>query len=82
MKELFRLVKEHHKEEFWVVFLKQVDKAHETLSGASEYEIYFNYMLQYHPDEIIIRPLQWANVGKLDLGTALDYVSYHHYMRS
>lgn len=82
VKELFALVENAHKKKFWVVFLEQVAKDQNTRSGASEYEIYFNYMLQYHPDEIIVRPLQWANVGKLDLGAAYDYVSYHHYMRS
>jgi len=81
VKELFALVEAHHKEEFWVVFLEQVDKEQETRSGASEYELYFNFMLLYHPDELIVRPLQWANVGKLDREAALDYVSYHHYMR-
>ena len=82
VKELFALVENVHKKKFWVVFLEQVDKAHNIHSGASEYEIYFNYMLKYHPDEIMIRPLRWANVGKLDLDAAFDYVSYHHYMRS
>ena len=82
VKELFQLVEELHKDDFWVVFLEQVDKDQDTRSGASEYEIYFNFMLQYHPDDIIVRPLRWANVGKLDLGAAFDYVSYHHYMRS
>ena len=82
LKELFQLVEELHKKEFWCVFLEEVDNTHKIHSGASEYEIYFNYMLYYHPDDILIRPLRWANVRKLDLGAALDYVSYHHYIRS
>ena len=28
---------------------------------ASEYEIYFNYMLKYYPNHIIIRKLNWKN---------------------
>ena len=82
VKELFQLVEEFHKNDFWVVFLEQVAKDQDTRSGASEYEIYFNFMLHYHPDDIIVRPLQWANVEKLNLSAAFDYVSYHHYMRS
>ena len=30
-------------------------------SGASEYELYFNYMLIYHKDICTIRQLNWTN---------------------
>ena len=40
---------------FYKIFLECVDKDDFTLSGASEYEIYLNYMLLYHPESIEIR---------------------------
>jgi hypothetical protein len=53
-----------------------------TDSGASEYEIYFNYMLNYHNDKIELRKLNWSNQDNLDvLSPELDYISYHWYIR-
>ena len=64
---------------FYNVFLKLVEK--KLGSGASEYEIYFNYMLKYYPNHIIIRKLNWKNTCKLETDVNLDYISYHWYMR-
>ena len=50
-------------------------------AGASEYEIYFNYMLKYNPDKIQIRKLSWTNTNKLETNSNYDYISYHWYMR-
>ncbi len=50
-------------------------------AGASEYEIYFNYMLKYNQDKIQIRKLNWKNTNKLETDSDLDYISYHYYMR-
>lgn len=77
--ELFKKIENIHGEKFYDVFLKCVSDI--TGSGASEYEIYFNYMLINHKDKIIIRKLNWENVKKLDLSKNLDYISYHHYNR-
>lgn len=81
VKELMNRVEHIHQKPFWFVFMSQVDTHEYGLSGASEYELYFNYMLTFHPDSIKLRPLRWANVETLDLGSDLDYISYHHYMR-
>ena len=32
-------------------------------SGASEYELYFNYMLKYHKGSILVRKLNWNNIS-------------------
>ena len=40
---------------FYNVFLKSVLESERDKSGASEYEIYFNYILQNHSDKIKIR---------------------------
>jgi hypothetical protein len=65
--------------EFWRVFLEMVDDKQG--SGASEYEIYFNYMLKYYPSKIRIRNLKWHNTGNFEDQQNADYISYHWYMR-
>jgi len=76
IKELFALVNG----EFWKVFLENVvDKEG---SGASEYEIYFNFMLKYYPSNIRIRILKWYNTGNFENHYNADYISYHWYMRN
>lgn len=79
IKELFNMVEQYHNDKFYNVFLSNVTEYE--LSGASEYEIYFNYMIQKHPHKIIIRKLNWANVSTLDNINDYDYVSYHWYRR-
>ena len=77
--ELITKVETIHKEVFYNIFLNMVeDKNH---SGASEYEIYFNYMLKYHSAKIKIRKLSWKNTNSLEANSYLDYISYHWYMR-
>ncbi len=68
-------------QEFWKYWLSKINPKH--WSGASEYELYFNYLLIYHPDLIKIRPLKWDNrsyLTKNDLD--LDYISIHWYIIS
>ena len=79
VKELFELVESTHNDIFYNVFLKLVTNTSE--SGASEYEIYFNYILQNHNENILIRKLEWANVYTLNAQYNLDYISYHSYNR-
>ena len=50
-------------------------------SGASEYEIYFNYIFKYHVDSVKIRKLKWINTDILDINSDNDYISYHWWMR-
>jgi hypothetical protein len=44
---------------FWKVLLKSVDP--KAYNSVSEYELYFNYALKYHPDTIHLRHLTFAN---------------------
>jgi hypothetical protein len=81
IQELIELIETVHQKPFWIVFLEQVEDSQRSGSGASEYELYFNFMLIYHPDMIQLRELQWANVRKLDTTIHADYISYHHYSR-
>jgi len=76
--ELISGMEKNHNDLFYNIFLKTVtDKEG---SGASEYEIYFNYMLKYNPDKIQIRKLNWKNTNKLETNSNFDYISYHWYM--
>ena len=77
--ELISKIEKNHNELFYNVFLKTVTDKNR--SGASEYEIYFNYMLKYNPDKIQIRKLSWKNTNKLETNSNYDYISYHHYLR-
>lgn len=77
--ELINMVENNHNDKFYNVFLRSVTDLDK--SGASEYEIYFNYILKYHLDDIIIRKLSWCNTGKLLLNSSYDYISYHWYRR-
>jgi len=78
--ELIYLIEQTHKDTFYNVFLKMITNT--TGAGASEYEIYFNYMFQRHSDKVKIRDFTWKNSRSLsDLESNLDYISYHWHMR-
>ena len=73
--EIISIVEQQHNDKFYNVFLKLViEKSH---SGASEYEIYFNYICRNHTDGIKIRKLLWKNAGELTAHKGFDYISCH-----
>ena len=63
--EIIQKVEEIHKKDFWKVMMELIDKNEIHGSGFAEYEIYFNYMLKYHPDKIKLRDLRWGNYNEL-----------------
>ena len=77
VKELINIVEKKHNKLFYDIFLENVIKNQQ--SGASEYEMYFNYMLKYHKDKIKIRHLSFRNVSSFNSNYDYDYdyVSYH-----
>ncbi len=85
LKDLFQLVESYHNKPFWEAFCHSVTPGQEHLSGASEYEIYFNFIFsREYP--VKIRPLKWSNVTHLrDLEVwkkkGLHFVSSHHHCR-
>jgi len=90
LRELFELVEKNHANQpFWRVFLEKVNPEHFGMniynaSGASEYEIYFNFIMRYHWAEVEIRNLRWGNVAvnPMDIqDDNISYVSWHYYMR-
>jgi hypothetical protein len=54
-------------------------------AGASEYELYFNYMFKNYSDNITIRKLNWKNISRQeyynnDYDQDLDYISVCNYL--
>jgi hypothetical protein len=83
LQDLFTLVETFHNKEFYEIFLLSIEKQYILGSGASEYEIYFNFLQKNYPDKYKIRPLKWGNVVRLPNNNDddLDYVSCHWYTR-
>ena len=51
--ELIYKIEKNHNDKFYNIFLQLV--THKKISGVSEYEIYFNYILKNYGDKIKIR---------------------------
>jgi len=85
IKELFAMVEKYHDNTaaFYDIFLNCVTDNNG--SGASEYEIYFNFLLSKHPDDVIVRYLPNKSVNNLinidSLNKSINYVSCHWYSR-
>ena len=82
--ELITKIEKTHNDKFYNIFLKMVSETEFSGSGASEYEIYFNYIFKNHRNDVEIRRLKWYNSGTLNINSAadIDYISYHWYMRN
>ncbi len=79
---LFKLVEDYHNESFYISFLKCINQKDRIHSGASEYEIYINYLHIYHQNEFLIRKLKWKNTSIHNDNQDYDYVSDHWYTHS
>lgn len=83
--DLFRTVQNYHHTEFWKAFCLCVDQNDLHQSGASEYEIYFNFLFS-RTNQAKIRNLKWKNVESIQKIDSykkhFDYVSCHSYLRS
>lgn len=82
--ELIAAVEAHHGgKPFWKIFLEVVDPAHKEKSGASEYEMYFNFCLKTHPGDIVVKQLRWTDTGETEgvRPDLHDYASLHWYGR-
>lgn len=79
---LFKLVENYHNKKFYEVFIDSINPIDD--NGASEYEIYFNFILQYHSNEIELRKLNYDNQKRLfsniNDNHNYDYISYHNYL--
>ena len=85
LKHLFDQVENLHKCDFWIAFLKEISRDQYYGSGASEYEIYFNFLF-LNSRQVRVRKLNWANGYYEDLPKAkkegLSYLSCHEYLRA
>jgi hypothetical protein len=81
IKEIFDIVENKYNDSFYNLFLKNVNEIDFIGAGASEYEIYFNYIIYKHYDEIKIRKLNWVDSNTLILESDYDYISYHWHRR-
>lgn len=82
---LFNEVESLHGEPFWKAFCHCVALCDFSESGASEYEIYFNYLFS-HTLQPSIRQLKWANIERISTiplykKQGFHYVSIHTYCR-
>ncbi len=80
LEELFYLVESYHNKPFWEAFLLCINPNFLLGSGASEYEIYFNYLHIFHPNKFIIRELKWTNNSQIIEDNDYDYISCHWYL--
>lgn len=78
IKQLFYLVESYHNKKFYEIFLENVSNNEWSGSGASEYEIYFNYLHLYHNNKFKIRELKWTN--SVVFNNDYDYISSHWYL--
>lgn len=86
LEDLFNEVESFHNDSFWKVFCNCVGPDQLYGSGASEYEIYFNFIISRMPD-VKISPLRWINVNSLKeiqryKQSNLAYVACHAYSRA
>ena len=80
VRELVDMVESHNQDTFYNVFLKNVVDYHG--SGASEYEIYFNFMIINHYNDVQMRLLHWKDTGNTGHEDEnYDYLSCHWFMR-
>jgi hypothetical protein len=88
IKDLFTKVGIIHNKPFWYIFCELVDEKNKLYSGASEYEIYFNYCLKYHKEKIKLRELKknlfHDNISDFFYYKELGYnfIAVHAYNRS
>ena len=88
VRELFQMVEKANAETsqviipFHEIFIRKISPQHRLASGASEYEMYFNFLFERYPGKFKIRPLAWKNTNVLNVNdTSFNYVSYHWYLR-
>lgn len=62
LKQMLDTVQNINNSEPWMAFMECVNKTKAGGSEMSEYEIFFNFMLQYNPNNTKIRELRWIDV--------------------
>lgn len=84
IQEIIDIIENKHNNSFINVFLGSVAPDQISGAGASEYEIYFNFMLKNYPEKIQLRALSYKKIKEhslYDNNMTYDYVSCHWYGR-
>lgn len=81
LEDLFATVEKVHRKPFWQAFCLSVNSEELRHSGASEFEIYFNYVFA-RTNQVQLRKLKWAQTTKYEeiekyALQNCDYVSRH-----
>ncbi|MCI5051510.1 MAG: DUF6492 family protein [Simkaniaceae bacterium] len=82
--DLINRVEHHHQMPLWKAFIAVIDPKSLRGSGASEYEIYFNFVQLFHPSRFVKRKLAHRNAAKLDAlktNKRYHYISFHTWYR-
>ncbi len=84
LRDLFARVEKHHDcgEPFYKIFLKYAGNTH----SASEYQIYFCFLLIFHRDKMRVRKLNYKNTADINIKKyrwrfKYHYCSFHFYLR-
>ena len=85
LEDLFSLVESHHQIPLWQAFCYSVDLKNLSASGASEYEIYFNFIFS-RTNQAHMRQLKWLNTNRIDRidkfrSKGYHYVSFHTWLK-
>jgi hypothetical protein len=85
--DLYEQIEIEHKVPFWVAFLLCINGEHVNGSGASEYEIYFNFVLKNYPHKYNTVERKWINNVSLDkfkkmrnLDPSVEYYACHFHI--
>jgi hypothetical protein len=86
MKEILTIRGKNKVNDFWEIVMNNINT--KTESGFSEQDLYFNYMLKYHPKKIKIRKMNFMNFPYynkfwISIFSFLryNYLSSHEYLR-
>ena len=60
--EMIQKIEDYHLKPFWNVYLSCLDKDKVNDKASDEYELYFNYMIKFHPEQIAIRSLPFSTI--------------------
>lgn len=85
LEEMFEMVEKIHNKPFWQAYIDVTNEHYETIDGdqthengpgkLTSYELYFNYMLKYHPDRVGLKKLNsiLAYKGRMGVEGTIDH---------
>lgn len=84
MQELKARVEEIHGESLWKVLLNKIDPAYYNMSGMSEYNFYFHYVLTLHPElyeKRLLRKCWGEHLYEISRRQDMDFITFHSWYR-